>query len=65
MFEDSLKKALSGFGMDAVIQSRYLERYAHCPAYTNTDTRYFPLGDDAFPVMRLRQRKCAFFMISS
>ena len=49
--QDCKAESLSGFGMDAVIQSRYLERYAHCPAYTNTDTRYFPLGDDAFPVM--------------
>lgn len=42
---------LAGFGQDAVNQSRYLERYAHCPAYTNTYTKYFPLGDDVFPRM--------------
>ena len=38
-------------GADAVNQARYLERYARCPVYTNTWTRYFPLGDDVFPVM--------------
>ena len=43
--------ALSVYGNDAVNQARYLERYARCPVYTNTWTRYFPLGDDAFPVM--------------
>lgn len=46
--QDCKAESLSGFGMDAVIQSRYLERYAHCPAYTNTDTRYFPLGTTRF-----------------
>ena len=29
-------------------QIRYLERYASCPAYTNTRTEYFPVGDLAF-----------------
>ena len=33
---------------DAVGQIRYLERYASCPAYTNTRTEYFPVGDLAF-----------------
>ena len=62
--QDCKAESLSGFGMDAVIQSRYLERYAHCPAYTNTDTRYFPLGDDAFPVMleELRHAKRYIFL---
>ncbi len=48
---DCKAEQLERFGSDAVNQSRYLERYAHCPAYTNTYTRYFPLGDDAFPAM--------------
>ena len=37
---------------DAVGQIRYLERYASCPAYTNTRTEYFPVGDLAFVRMR-------------
>lgn len=48
---DYKAQALKIFGRDAVNQARYLERYALCPAYTNTATRYFPLGDEAFPVM--------------
>ena len=43
--------ALAGLGDDAVNQARYLEQYARCPVYANTRTRYFPLGDDAFPAM--------------
>ena len=39
------------YGSDAVNQSRYLEQYAHCPAYRNTEAVYFPLGDDVFPRM--------------
>lgn len=42
---------LAAMGADAVNQARYLERYARCPVYSNTWTRYFPLGDDVFPVM--------------
>ena len=48
---DFKAEALSGFGTDAVNQARYVEQYARCPAYTNTYTQYFPLGDDVFPVM--------------
>ena len=42
---------LAAMGADAMNQARYLERYARCPVYSNTWTRYFPLGDDVFPVM--------------
>ena len=35
-------------GEDAASQARYLENYACCPAYTNTRTEYFPVGDLAF-----------------
>lgn len=38
-------------GGDAAGQASYLERRAACPAYTNTETEYFPLGDLAFPRM--------------
>ena len=49
--QDYKAKQLERLGADAANQARYLERYARCPVYTNTWTRYFPLGDDAFPVM--------------
>ena len=48
---DRKAQELDGFGRDAVNQSRYLEEVAHCPLYTNTYTRYFPLGDDVFQPM--------------
>ena len=35
-------------GEDAAGQARYLERYACCPVYQNTQTEYFPLGELAF-----------------
>ena len=38
-------------GGDAAGQASYLERRAACPAYTITETEYFPLGDEAFPRM--------------
>jgi cardiolipin synthase len=38
-------------GDDALGQSHYLEQYAACPVYANTDTEYFPLGDEVFPRM--------------
>lgn len=42
---DKKAERLAPYGWDAVNQSRYLEEYAHCPLYTNTWTRYYPLGD--------------------
>ncbi len=48
---DKKADALASFGRDAVNQSRYLEEYADCPLYSNTWTRYFPLGDLAFQPM--------------
>lgn len=48
---DFRSEALAAVGEDAVNQSRYLERYAHCPLYQNTYTEYFALGDDVFPRM--------------
>ena len=49
--QDYKAEQLERLGAAAATQARYLERYARCPVYTNTWTRYFPLGDDAFPVM--------------
>ena len=48
---DYKAEQLERLGADAANQARYLERYARCPVYTITWTRYFPLWDDAFPVM--------------
>lgn len=63
--EDDFKAdQLAVFGQDAVNQSRYLERFAHCPAYGNTATKYYALGDDAFPDMleALRRAEHYIFM---
>ena len=54
---DGKAEELRPFGRDAVVQSQYLERYARCPAYSNTRTEYFPLGDNAFPRMLEELRK--------
>lgn len=43
--------ALAPLGQDAVNQARYLEEYGRCPLCTNTWTKYFPLGDEAFQPM--------------
>ena len=61
---DKKAESLAAFGRDAVNQSRYLEEYAHCPLYTNTWTRYFPLGDEAFePLLKeLRGAKRYIFL---
>lgn len=49
--EDFKADDLLPLGGDAASQARYLEQHAACPAYTNTETEYFPLGDLAFPRM--------------
>ena len=49
--EDFKADDLLPLGGDAAGQAHYLEQYAACPAYTNTETEYFPLGDMAFPRM--------------
>ena len=33
-----------------VCQSRYIANVAQCPPFQNTSVRYFPLGEDMFPV---------------
>ena len=47
--EDFKADDLLPLGGDAAGQANYLERRAACPAYTNTETEYFSLGDLAFP----------------
>ena len=49
--EDFKAEDLLVLGEDAAGQARYLERYADCPAYTNTETEYFSLGDLTMPRM--------------
>ena len=39
------------YGPDCIQQVRYLKNTALCPAYRNTETRYFPMGADFFPVL--------------
>lgn len=49
--EDFKADDLLSLGGDAATQASYLEQVAFCPAYTNTETEYFSLGDQAFPRM--------------
>ena len=55
--DDNKAEHLAKLGTDEVTLARYLEYCARCPVYTNTWTRYFPLGDDLFPVMLEELRK--------
>lgn len=58
MLEPDFKaEELRPFGADAVNQARYLEQIACCPAYANTATEYFPLGDLCFPEMLKELKK--------
>lgn len=41
----------------ACTQSAYLQSVSWCPVYRNTETTYFPLGDEAFPRMLEELRK--------
>lgn len=36
---------------DAALQSRYMNGIACCPVYEDTETTYYPCGEDAFPEM--------------
>ncbi|MBM6925741.1 cardiolipin synthase [Pseudoflavonifractor phocaeensis] len=55
--EDNKAEQLASLGADEVTLARYLEHCARCPAYTNTWTRYFPLGDTLYPVLLEELRK--------
>ncbi len=46
-----ISEKLAETSQSAGIQSRYIQSVAGCPIYENTSTRYFPLGDDVYPVM--------------
>ncbi len=49
-------------GGDAAGQASYLEQHAACPAYTNTETEYFSLGDLAFPKMLEELKKARHYI---
>lgn len=36
---------------DAALQSNYMKEIVCCPVYENTETAYYPCGEDAFPDM--------------
>ncbi|MDE6108652.1 MAG: PLDc N-terminal domain-containing protein, partial [Oscillospiraceae bacterium] len=61
---DRKAQELAPFGQDAVLQARYLENIAYCPLYTNTYTKYFPLGDEVYePLLEeLRNAKNYIFL---
>ena len=46
-----LAEQLAKENPQAAVQSSYIRSVAGCPVYRNTETRYFPLGDEAYPVM--------------
>ena len=60
--EDFKADDLFPLGGDAAGQAHYLEQYAACPAYTNTETEYFPLGDAAFPRMLEELKKAEYYI---
>lgn len=62
--KDNKAGVLAPLGLDAVNQSRYLEKYAHCPLYGNTKTTYYPLGDDLYEpfLEELRKAKRYIFL---
>ena len=43
---DRAERLADAAGADAGCMARYLEQAACCPVYGNTETRYYPLGDD-------------------
>lgn len=60
--EDFKADDLLPLGGEAASQARYLEQCAACPAYTNTETEYFSLGDLAFPRMLEELRKAEHYI---
>jgi len=55
---------LKGIDRIAANQSKYLNDYAHCPVYENTDITYFSLGEQKFTQLleELEQAKRFIFM---
>lgn len=52
------------YGSDAAQQVWYLQNTALCPAYSNTETQYFPSGEGFFPTFleELRKAKAYIFL---
>ena len=50
------------YGPDAAQQAWYLQKSALCPAYPNTDTRYFSSGEAFFPVFLDELRKARHYI---
>lgn len=57
-FNSDLKK----LNPNIAVQTDYLLRCADAPVYINTTVRYFPLGDDMFPVMLEELEKAEHFI---
>ena len=53
---------LGSRGPDCVQQVRYLRTAALCPAYRNTETRYFPMGEAFYPVLLEELEKAESFI---
>jgi cardiolipin synthase len=59
---NSRNRELAGLSRDAQLQSGYLERIASAPVYTRTETEFFPLGDDLYPVLLQELEKAQKFI---
>ena len=46
--DEAVIEAMRSADPDAVVMARYLGSTVHCPACRNTETRYFPSGEDFF-----------------
>lgn len=54
---DFKAESLAPLGEEAVLHARYLERSALAPVYGNTETKYFPLGEEKFEAMLVELKK--------
>jgi cardiolipin synthase len=59
---DFKSQELLPLGGDAAGQSHYIEQYAACPAYANTEAEYFSLGDLVFPRMLEELKKAEHYI---
>lgn len=60
--KESVKKELKGKNPQMGCLASYLMEYANSPVYDHTISRYFPLGDDQFPVMLTELQKARKFI---
>ncbi len=54
---DFKAESLAALGEEAVLHAHYLERSALAPVYGNTETKYFPLGEQKFEAMLAELKK--------